>query len=168
MTLTAELGGAHGAEVHRVALVRGGEGGRLRVDDGWHDVALRPALDGSFELWVDGARHVVHVVQHGDEALVHACGRAWSVRLHDPVRGAGGRAREGDVYAAPMPGTVVEVKVGVGDAVVTGQTLVVLESMKMQVSLESAHDGVVAEVCCAPGDVLERDAVLVRLAGQEA
>ena len=168
MTLTAEVGGAHGVGTHRVALVRRGAGGRLLVDGAWHDVELRPALDGSFELLVDGARHAVHVVQRGDEALVHACGREWSVRLHDPVRDAREGGGGGDVYAAPMPGAVVEVKVRAGDAVAMGQTLVVIESMKMQVSLESARDGVVAEVRCAEGDVLERDAVLVRLAAEEA
>ncbi len=84
------------------------------------------------------------------------------------MRGGDADAKEGDVCLAPMPGTVVELAVAAGDRVSAGQTMIVIESMKMQLNLEAARDGVVAELPFAKGDVFDRDALLVRLeAGEE-
>jgi biotin carboxyl carrier protein len=55
----------------------------------------------------------------------------------------------------------------VGDRVTAGQTMIVIESMKMQLNLDAARDGVVAEIPCAKGEVFDRDALLVRLEEKE-
>ena len=55
---------------------------------------------------------------------------------------------------APMPGTVVRVAVEPGADVSTGQAVLVLEAMKMQHTVSAPHDGVVAEIAVAAGDVL--------------
>ncbi len=68
---------------------------------------------------------------------------------------------------APMPGKVLEVRVGAGARVDAGQVLVVLEAMKMQHSVLAARDGVVAEVRVAVGDQVEADQVLLRLEDEE-
>jgi propionyl-CoA carboxylase alpha chain len=62
---------------------------------------------------------------------------------------------------APMPGSVVSVNVSVGDTVRKGQTLVVLEAMKMEHPIGSPEDGVVKEVQVSAGDQVERGALLV-------
>jgi biotin carboxyl carrier protein len=62
---------------------------------------------------------------------------------------------------APMPGSVVSVDVSVGDAVRKGQTLVVLEAMKMEHPIGAPDDGVVSEVRVAAGEQVERGALLV-------
>lgn len=69
---------------------------------------------------------------------------------------------------APMPGRVVSVAVGVGDAVVKGQTLVVLEAMKMEQSLNAPVDGVIAEVRCAAGDLVDAGVALIVLEDEPA
>lgn len=164
MKLTAELSGGGR---HQVALVRNARGGRVDIDGVASEVVMEETPDGSLALTVDGRTHAVWVAQHGETAYVHAFGRAWTVKLHDPVRGGGADAEEGDICLAPMPGTVVELAVAVGDRVSTGQTMIVIESMKMQLNLEAARDGVVAELPCAKGDVFDRDALLVRLEARE-
>ncbi len=68
---------------------------------------------------------------------------------------------------APMPGTVVQLRVEPGATVSAGETLVVLESMKMEISITAPRDGAVAEVLVAPGDQVDRGAVLVELAEEE-
>ncbi len=65
---------------------------------------------------------------------------------------------------APMPGRITRLAVSVGDQVTQGQTLVVLEAMKMEHSLRAPHDGVVVEIDSAPGDQVEAGAVLVVIA----
>jgi propionyl-CoA carboxylase alpha chain len=62
---------------------------------------------------------------------------------------------------APMPGKVVSVDVSVGDVVRKGQTLVVLEAMKMEHAIGSPEEGTVHEVKVAAGEQVERGALLV-------
>jgi len=66
--------------------------------------------------------------------------------------------------AAPMHGLVVDVSVHEGDSVEKGQTLVVLESMKMQMQLRSPRAGKVVKVTVQPGSQVEKGAVLVQFA----
>jgi propionyl-CoA carboxylase alpha chain len=62
---------------------------------------------------------------------------------------------------APMPGKVLRVAVAEGDEVDEGETLVVMEAMKMEHTLRSPHSGVVSRVLCAPDDQVEANTVLV-------
>jgi biotin carboxyl carrier protein len=64
--------------------------------------------------------------------------------------------------SAPMHGLVVDVPVHEGDDVEKGQTLVVLESMKMQMQLRSPRPGKVTKVTVQPGSQVEKGALLVQ------
>ena len=165
--LTLELDSEGQRSTHRVALLRRAEGGRVSIDGKTVTVAQETAPNGGRRLLIDGASHDVQVAAKGETAWIQVGGRCWTTRLHDPVKDAGATADEGDACRAPMPGTVVALNVGAGDTVSLGQTLLVMESMKMQINLDAARDGVVAEVRCAPGDSVERDARLVTLAPKE-
>ena len=66
-----------------------------------------------------------------------------------------------------MPGKIIDVKVSVGQAVKAGDTLLILEAMKMEHTLTAARDGVVAEVLAAAGDQVEAGAPLIRLADED-
>jgi len=60
-----------------------------------------------------------------------------------------------------MPSVVVDVKVQVGDAVVKGQAVVILESMKTETVLRAERDGIVKAVACHNGDMVEEGRELV-------
>lgn len=63
---------------------------------------------------------------------------------------------------APLPGTVTSIEVAVGQEVKAGDTVVVLEAMKMQNNIEAEKDGKVTAICVKPGQaVLEEDALIV-------
>jgi propionyl-CoA carboxylase alpha chain len=62
---------------------------------------------------------------------------------------------------APMPGKIVKVLVAEGQAVVSGQPLVIMEAMKMEHSISAPHDGVVAEVRVAEGQQVSEGHVVV-------
>ena len=53
---------------------------------------------------------------------------------------------------APLPGTIVEIKVAVGATVKRGDTVVILEAMKMENNITSDRAGKIAEICVAPGE----------------
>ncbi|MEP9357070.1 biotin carboxylase N-terminal domain-containing protein [Xanthobacter sp. KR7-65] len=79
------------------------------------------------------------------------------------LRRSSHQAAGDDTLAAPMPGAVAEIRVAPGDRVAAGDTLVVLEAMKLLQSLPAPVTGVVAEIYCAPGDTVAGNAPLVKL-----
>ncbi|WP_164214085.1 acetyl-CoA carboxylase biotin carboxyl carrier protein subunit, partial [Stenotrophomonas maltophilia] len=79
--------------------------------------------------------------------------------------GANGAA--GADIVAPMPGLVAEIRVAVGDTVTTGQTVAVLESMKLFTDLKSACDGQVDRILGAPGKTVGAGALIVAITPAE-
>ena len=76
---------------------------------------------------------------------------------------AAGDGASPERIAAPMPGLVVEIRVAAGDTVAKGDTLVVMESMKLLMELKAAADGTVAEIAASERDTVEAGRLLVRL-----
>jgi acetyl-CoA/propionyl-CoA carboxylase, biotin carboxylase, biotin carboxyl carrier protein len=107
---------------------------------------------------LDGVRHTFHRAAD----WVGRDGDAWHVRDHDPVAASLTRAGHAgaDSLTAPMPGTVTVVKVAVGDEVSAGQSLLVVEAMKMEHVISAPHAGTVAELDVAPGTTVAMDQVL--------
>lgn len=68
----------------------------------------------------------------------------------------------GDVVA-PMPGIIVSVGVTVGQAVTTGQSLLVMEAMKMENNITASGAGVVKEILVQPGQQVENGQILIKL-----
>ncbi|WP_405555565.1 acetyl-CoA carboxylase biotin carboxylase subunit [Streptomyces sp. NBC_01171] len=96
-------------------------------------------------------------------------GDAWQVRDHDPVAASLSRSAHAgaDSLTAPMPGTVTVVKVAVGDEVEAGQSLLVVEAMKMEHVVSAPHAGTVAELDVTPGSTVAMDQVLAVIAPKE-
>ncbi|PWK65431.1 acetyl-CoA/propionyl-CoA carboxylase, biotin carboxylase, biotin carboxyl carrier protein [Streptomyces sp. CG 926] len=94
---------------------------------------------------------------------------SWHVQAYDPVAanlGGGGRSGA-DTLAAPMPGTVTVVKVAVGDKVAAGQSLLVVEAMKMEHVISAPHAGTVTELDVTPGSTVAMDQVLAVVTADE-
>jgi biotin carboxyl carrier protein len=67
------------------------------------------------------------------------------------------------IARAPMPGVVVSVKAVVGERVVAGTVVAVIESMKLETAIRAAQDGVVEKIHVRAGESFDRDAALVTL-----
>jgi len=150
----------------RIEVSAHGAHGRYRLDAGGaqceveraslHDGMLSASFDGVTRRWrtvLDDERVTVHDGERR-RSWTHAPAFAYATAV----------AASGDRVVAPMPGRVVVVKAKPGDEVAEGQELLVMEAMKMELSLKAPRAGRVEGVQAAAGDFVEADAVLVRLA----
>ena len=95
---------------------------------------------------------------------VHDGERRWRLvrePAYRPADEAG--ATIGDRILAPMPGRIVLLKANVGDTVDAQQEVLVMEAMKMELTLKAPRAGVIAEIRVGVGDFVEADAALVVL-----
>ena len=174
-----------GGELHS-ATVRLGPWPEPDVDTGALDVDDRPLsmvrlFDRTSDrqvIEIDGRRHVVHaeVVHHSlgldDDGVGAVTVRVRSTAgaltltraprfvLHDAESATGGPI-------SPLPGTVIAVHVDVGEAVVDGQLLMVVEAMKMEHKIVASGDATVTEVRFAVGDRVDTGDLLVALEHHE-
>ncbi len=124
--------------------------------------ACRASLTGrSLTAEIGGERRTATVVQSGFDITVLHDGQVWRIKLDDPSAKAADRDAGDGRLAAPMPGTVVQVLVKPGDAVTSGQPLIVVEAMKMEHTIKAPTDGTIAEIHYAVGDPVAEGADLL-------
>jgi biotin carboxyl carrier protein len=128
-------------------------------------VQAQPLPDGGWRLRMDGVATTVHAAAQGDQRYVWHDGVHYAletVRAGGRPRGRGAASSSGGL-TAQMPGQVRMVLVAAGDSVTRGQTLVILEAMKMELRVAAPADGVVRQVHVQVGAVVERGALLVEM-----
>jgi acetyl/propionyl-CoA carboxylase alpha subunit len=152
--------------IHDVARLDGAEAG-IRLGDMAIAADFRALGDGEAVVTVDGRTHRVRVAARGGRIWVHAGGRAWEVRPVEAADALGHGGASADTVLAAMPGTVVSVAAAPGDAVAAGDTIMVIESMKLETTITAPRDGAVAETGYAVGDTFDKGAMLVRLAPED-
>jgi biotin carboxyl carrier protein len=123
----------------------------LRLGDAVYEViARRGTQRGAYSVAVGGVRLATEALDQRGRAL-RALSAATATR-HGP-----------EPIRAPMPGLVTRVLVVAGDAVRAGDSIVVMEAMKMENELRAKSDGKVRAVVVAPGTAVEKGMVLVEL-----
>lgn len=107
------------------------------------------------------ARPVPQTVSTGTTALAPAPQATAPAPQAAQTATASAPQGKGEVVTAPLPGVILDIKVKVGDAVKAGQTVAVLEAMKMENEIESTASGTVTAVNAGKGDsVLEGAAII--------
>jgi acetyl-CoA/propionyl-CoA carboxylase biotin carboxyl carrier protein len=146
-------------------LMQGGDDPWERVD-GWRLGGER--APSYWKLSVDGREPVDVVLRERDRRrFAHADGwlahEGWTWHVTEATAEDVHDAHAGGELRAPMPGSVLLVPQAVGDTVEAGQTVVVLESMKMELSLTAPVAGTVTEIGVAVGDQVGRDQVVAKV-----
>lgn len=143
-----------------------------------------------YQYKVNGVDYEVEIEEiEGTTAKVTVNGKAFEVELKEPVKATTSKpakvvapvataapaaapapaskpaavAGEGAKVTAPLPGTITEVKVTVGQAVKAGETVIILEAMKMQNNIEAENSGTVTSILVGQGDAVMEGATLITI-----
>jgi 3-methylcrotonyl-CoA carboxylase alpha subunit len=118
-----------------------------------HDVQL--AIDDQWlNLGISAGIHRLNVFYDGE---------SWLLNFDDPLEVTADSSTDANHVTAPMPGVITHISIEPGGSVTTGDTLIVMEAMKMEHSLKAGRDGKVESVSVATGDQVEAGAALVKL-----
>lgn len=134
-----------------------GPNGEVRVELP-SQVELYQIPDGACSLFIDGEVIHPYVVREGLNVWVSWNG--YSAMFTLPEQDAAMAKME---LRAPMTGKVVSISVNVGEQVEAGETVAILEAMKMEYRLEAEVEGKVAEIGAKPGELVDLGQLLVRL-----
>jgi 3-methylcrotonyl-CoA carboxylase alpha subunit len=122
--------------------------------------------DGVYRVELDGRSEVIYVARSGDDVWVHWNGEVFHQPAAARDQRRAGRGSSSDAHqalSAPMPATVLKVLIERGATVRKGDTLLILEAMKMELPVRCDADGVVRAVHCREGELVQPGAVLVEL-----
>ena len=121
--------------------------------------------NGRLHLVINGEHLTAYVTSDHDKRWVTVDGRTFLLTKSSGGR-SGKRAQQhaAGELTAPMPGQIRAVNVRQGDRVTKGQTLLVLEAMKMEMKIQAPGDGVISSVLVEAGQTVEREQILIEIA----
>lgn len=143
---------------------------RLNIDGVPYDVDIVMAENGSCSLLHNGKSYNAEVIRNegGKSYQVNAHFRSYNIDLVDMQAKylrmrSNEEDRQDDKIISPMPGKVIGIPVKVGDRLVAGDIVVILEAMKMQSNYKVSSDCIVKEILVSEGDSVNSNQVLLVL-----
>lgn len=132
------------------------------------EIVRADAERGQLELLIDGERVTAYVSSDGAKRWVTVNGQTFvltkpAAGARSRGKGAGAGRDHASELAAPMPGLVRSVNVEQGASVSKGQTLLVLEAMKMEIRIHAPREGVIQKLWVRQGQTVEREQVLIEI-----
>lgn len=137
-----------------------------RVGEHRLEVELESAGAGAGWLRLRGSVFPFHAARVGEQLHVWLAGRTYILDIVErtPRRAAdAAAAAASSTVTAPMPGTILRILVAAGDVVQPHQPLIIMESMKMEMTLSVPHVARVREVSCRERELAALGAVLLHL-----
>lgn len=138
-----------------------------RINGQEYIVAVNKMDNSQAEVAVNGTNYNVELVDAEEEVTLvtrpaaKAPAAAPKAAAPAPAKTAASGAKGANALTSPLPGIIVNISVNVGDTVKKGQTVAVLEAMKMENALQAPADGTVASIDVNVGDsVLEGVTIL--------
>ena len=152
----------HNLEMITIDLMPTGKSYHATMGDKKIDLEILQAENGRLDLLIDGQRITAYVSSANKKRWVTVNGQTLILTKSSGAR----KERHGHHHAAgeltaPMPGQVRGVNVGEGEVVTKGQTLLVLEAMKMEIRIHSPQNGVVKNLFVKQGQTVEREQILI-------
>jgi biotin carboxyl carrier protein len=153
---------------HQVELAPIGERLRCIVEDARLEADAVEIAPGIYSILIDGESLEARVEPDGRGLRVTVANHEWRAEIHDPRewrrnRGGAAEAEGRQQVIAPMPGKIVRVLIGAGDAVEAKQALFVVEAMKMQNEIRSPKSGRVERLLVTEGQTVNAGEVLLTI-----
>ena len=139
---------------------------KYKINGNEYAVAINEVCDTAAKVTVNGAEYTVEWEKPVEEKPVVKVQPVTAKPTASPAPAAQPAAPApagGHSIKTPLPGVIIDVKVNVGDIVTKGQTVVVLEAMKMENNINADRDGKVVAIQVTKGDTVADGAVLVVL-----
>lgn len=143
-----------------------GSGKSYRATIGEQSVSVEifQTQDGQLDLHINGKRVRAYISADGAKRWVTINGQTLSLTKSSGTRRGGhGHHHAPGELTAPMPGQVRAVNVSEGDSVTKGQTLLLLEAMKMEIRIQAPQDGIVKKIFVKQGQTVEREQLLIEI-----
>jgi len=154
----------HNSESISIDLTPTGKFYRLTIGEKTIDAEIIQAKDGKLDLLIDGKRLTAYVSSDNTKRWVTIDGQTVVLtKTTDTRRGSHAGHHAAGELTAPMPGQVRAVNVREGDVVTKGQTLLVLEAMKMEIRIQAPSDGMVLRLFVKQSQTVEREQVLIEI-----
>jgi biotin carboxyl carrier protein len=137
----------------------------LTLDDKTIHAEVLHVENGKLDLLINGKRVIAYISFDNAKRWVTVNGQTFV--LTKPAAGARksghGHHHAAGELTAPMPGQVRTVNVSEGDAVTKGQTLLIIEAMKMEIRIQSPQDGTIKKLMVKQGQTVEREQMLIEI-----
>jgi biotin carboxyl carrier protein len=152
-------------------LNRAGNKAVISVDDNKYEVDIVMVEDGVYSILFNGHSYNLELItgDNGKKYIVNTFSRSFNVEVIDAEtkyqqsRSQGFDMDEALQISSPMPGKVVKINVREGDPVKEGETLIVVEAMKMQSEFKASGDRIVKSILVKEGDIVEAHQILIKL-----
>jgi biotin carboxyl carrier protein len=160
-----------GDTTYSMSLKRSEKGYDLSVGDKSLVLAVRKIGENVFMLTADGVNRVLHVAGHNGKTYVHLDGRV--ILVEDVLAEQDAATAAQDVVdglqkvVAPMPGKLVKLAVSEGEKVTKGMTVCIIEAMKMENVIQAKLDGIVRNVSCEVGILVDTDMPIMEIVAEE-
>jgi biotin carboxyl carrier protein len=154
----------YNSQTYSIDLMPTGKNFLAAIDGQTISVEILRAENGQLDLLIDGRPVSAAVSPDGAKRWVTVNGRTLVLtKSSGGPKSSGHGDRSSNELAAPMPGQVRAVQVAEGDSVIKGQTLVIVEAMKMEIKVAAPRDGKIKSLKVQQGQTVERDQILVEI-----
>jgi acetyl/propionyl-CoA carboxylase alpha subunit len=153
------------SDVHEFEAVRSGDKLTISFDGVTSEVLIQARANQRFTINRDGKNLKGCAVRIKDQIFIHFLGRHFNfediTNQEDDIAGGHGMIEN---IITPMPGSVIKIYVVEGQAVTTGQPIVIVEAMKMENEVKASADAVVSKVNVVEGQQVDSGQVLIEFA----
>jgi len=139
------------------------EAGRVTFVDPAASFVVKDAAGGRLTIEAPEGARTVSAAGVGDSIWIGIEGYALQFQIDRATDRAPSTSRDQDALTPPMPATVVRIQVRAGDHVEAGDTLVVLEAMKMELPIRAPRASTVRAILCAEGQLVQPGTLLIEL-----
>lgn len=131
----------------------------FKINGNRYNVAVNSVSGNIADVTVNGVSYQVEM----ENAAAPAQAAPVQTGAPAPAQTTRPATGSGKTVTSPLPGVIIDIKVNVGDTVKAGQTVAVLEAMKMENDIQAEHDGTVTAINAAKGDSVLEGAAIVTI-----